>query len=50
MNWIILAEERDRWRAPMNAIINLMCFVTFGEILDQLMTGQLLSKDLEPWS
>jgi hypothetical protein len=23
MNWIDLAQDSDRWRAPMNAVMNL---------------------------
>jgi hypothetical protein len=34
MDWIGLAQDRDRWRALMNAAINLQGFIKCGEFLD----------------
>jgi hypothetical protein len=35
MDWIDLAEDRDRWRELVNAVMS----IKFGEFLDQLRTG-----------
>ena len=50
MDWIDLAEDRERRRALVNAVMNLKGSIIFGEILDQLRTIQLLRKDSVPWS
>jgi hypothetical protein len=33
MDWIGLAQDRDRWRTVLNAVVNC------AEYLDQLQTG-----------
>jgi CRISPR/Cas system-associated protein Cas7 (RAMP superfamily) len=50
MDWTNLAEDRERRRELVNAIMNLKGSIIFGEILDQLRTSQLLRKDSVSWS
>jgi len=47
---INLAQERDRWWALVNAVLNLGGSIKCGEFLDYLKTGYLLKKDSAPWS
>ena len=49
MDWIQLAQDRDRWWALVNAAMNSSS-VKRREFIDQLRTGQLLKKDSAPWS
>jgi hypothetical protein len=39
MNWIGLAQDRDRCQTLVSAVINLGGFVKYGEFLDYLQTS-----------
>jgi hypothetical protein len=34
MDWIDMAQDRDRWQALVNAVMNLQVPYKFGELLD----------------
>jgi hypothetical protein len=34
MDWIDLAEDRDRWRAVVNAVLNLRMTQNAGKVFD----------------
>jgi hypothetical protein len=39
MDWINLAQDRDRWRALMNTIMNLRVLYNVGKFLSTCTTG-----------
>jgi len=39
MDWIELAYDKERWRALVNAVMNLWGYIKCGEFLDWLRTG-----------
>jgi len=39
MDWIKLAQERDRWLTLVNQVMNLWVLIKWGKFLDWLKTG-----------
>jgi hypothetical protein len=50
MDWIELAQHRDRRWALVNAILNLRGSIKYGEFLDRVRTRQLLRNRSAPRS
>ena len=46
MDWIDLAQDKDRWRTRVMRLGSVQC----GEFLDWVRNGQLLRKDCTPCS
>jgi hypothetical protein len=50
IDWICMAQDKDRWRALVNTVMKLRGSVKCWEILEQLRNWRLLKKGSAPWS
>jgi hypothetical protein len=48
MDWIDLAQDRDRWRDLVNTVMNLRVHKMLGLLLEWLRNWQLLKKASAP--
>jgi hypothetical protein len=50
MDWIDMAQDRDRWRVLVNAAMNIWAPKNVENLFDQLRICYLLRKDSAPSS
>jgi hypothetical protein len=44
MGWIVLAQDRDKWRAPVKAVMNLQIPYIARKFFSRSMPGSLLGS------
>jgi hypothetical protein len=49
VDWIYLAQDRDKWRAVLNTVTEHSACIKCGEFLEYLRNCHIL-KDSAPWS
>jgi hypothetical protein len=50
MDRIELAQDRDRWWALVNEVMNLQVPIKCGEFLNWLKNAYILKNDCAPWN
>ena len=50
VDWIKVAQDRDRWWALVNVVMNLRVPQIAGNFLTRCKTSYFLKKDSAPWS
>jgi hypothetical protein len=48
--WIVVAQNVDKWRALVNAVMNLLSYIKRGEFLDWPRTCKDIRKNSAPWT